>query len=179
MNIKITGKDLKATEAIKDYIERKMERLVKYFGEEFEVNATIKTEGNEQVAELQVRVEDNNNLRAVTAHKDLYASIDKDIDILEGQIRKLKTKKDKQNMTESIRLKETLTFSEDEHEIEDEILKTIYYDIKPLAPEDAKLELKGKPRNSFLVFINIETGKVNVIYKLKDGKNFGLVEPEA
>ena len=31
--------------------------------------------------------------RAVTAHKDLYASIDKDIDILEGQIRKMKTKK--------------------------------------------------------------------------------------
>ena len=51
--------------------------------------------------------------------------------------------------------------------------------IKPLTPEDAKLELKGKPRNSFLVFINIETGKVNVIYKLKDGKNYGLVEPEA
>ena len=31
MNIKITGKDLKATEAIKDYIERKMERLEKYY----------------------------------------------------------------------------------------------------------------------------------------------------
>ena len=44
--------------------------------------------------------------RAVTASSDLYASIDKDVDILEGQIRKMKTKKDKQNMTESIRLKE-------------------------------------------------------------------------
>ena len=35
MNIKITGKDLKATDAIKDYIETKTQRLVKYFGEEF------------------------------------------------------------------------------------------------------------------------------------------------
>ena len=43
MNIKITGKELQATEAIKDYIERKLERLVKYFGEEFDVLATIKT----------------------------------------------------------------------------------------------------------------------------------------
>ena len=42
MNIKITGKDLKATEAIKEYIERKSERLEKYFGEEFDVAATIK-----------------------------------------------------------------------------------------------------------------------------------------
>ena len=178
MNIKITGKDLKATDSIKDYIERKMDRIIKYFGEEFEVVATIKTEGNEQVAELHVKVE-GNTLRAVTAHRDLYASIDKDIDILEGQIRKMKTKKDKQNMTESIRLKETLSFSKEDNEIEDEILKTLYYEIKPMAPEDAKLVLKGKPRDNFLTFINIDTQKVNVIYRLKDGKNFGLVEPEA
>lgn len=178
MNIKITGKDLKATDAIKDYIESKTQRLEKYFGEEFEVVATIKTEGNEQVAELQVTVEQN-TLRAVTAHRDLYASIDKDIDILEGQIRKMKTKKDKQNMTESIRLKETLTFNEEDHQIEDEILKTLYYEIKPMDPEDAKLLLKEKPRNNFLAFININTQKVNVLYRLKDGKNFGLVEPEA
>ena len=37
MNIKITGKDLKATDAIKDYVEKKVERLVKYFGENFDV----------------------------------------------------------------------------------------------------------------------------------------------
>ena len=178
MNIKITGKDLKATESIKDYIEKKMERLVKYFGEEFEVLATIKTEGNEQVAELGVKSEAE-NFRAVTAHRDLYASIDKDIDILEGQARKVKTKKDKQNMTESIRMKEAVMNSEATHEIEDEIIKTIYYNIKPMATEDAKLELQGKPKNNFLVFINIDTGKVNVIYRLKDSKNFGLVEPEA
>lgn len=48
-----------------------------------------------------------------------------------------------------------------------------------MATEDAKLELQGKPKNNFLVFINIDTGKVNVIYRLKDSKNFGLVEPEA
>ena len=178
MNIKITGKDLKATESIKDYIERKMERLAKYFGDEFEVNATIITEGKEQVAELHVKAE-TETFRAVTAHRDLYASIDKDIDILEGQIRKMKTKKDKQNMTESIRMKENSSSIEEEHEIEDEIIKTLYYEIKPMAPEDAKLELQGKPKNNFLVFINIETQKVNVIYRLKDNKNFGLVEPEA
>ena len=179
MNVKIAGKELQATEAIKDYIERKLERLVKYFGEDLDVLAKIKTEGKEQVAELHVKTSVGETCRAVTAHRDLYASIDKDIDILEGQIRKMKTKKDKQNMTESIRMKESTIASEDEHEIENEIIKTIYYEIKPMAPEDAKLELQDKPKNNFLVFINIETQKVNVIYRLKDGKNFGLVEPEA
>ena len=177
MNIKIVGKELKATEAIKDYIGRKSERLVKYFGEEFDVTATIKTEGGMQVAEMEVRTP-TDRFRAVTAHRDLYASIDKDIDILEGQIRKMKTKKDQQNMTESIRNKE-MAREVEEHEIAGEILKTIYYDIKPLAPEDAKLKLEEKPQDRFLTFINVETGKVNVIYRMKDNKNYGLIEPEA
>lgn len=177
MNIKITGKELKATEAIKDYIEKKADRLVKYFGEDFDLYATIKTEGAEQIAEMDVKAV-GERIRAVTAHRDLYASIDKDIDILEGQARKVKTKKDKQNMTESIRMKESLKL-EEEHEIEREILKTLYYEIKPLAPEDAKLKLEERPQDKFLTFINLENNKVNVIYRLKDGKNFGIVEPEA
>ena len=175
MNIKITGKDLKATEAIKEYIERKSERLEKYFGEEFDVAATIKTEGNEQVAELYVTSE-TDSYRAVTAHKDLYASIDKDIDILEGQIRKSKTKKDKMMRDASLK---ALDVEETVHEVTDEILKTEYYDIKPMTPEDAKLKLQERPSQMFLAFVNVETSKVNVIHKLKDGKNYGLIEPEA
>ena len=164
MNIKITGRELKATEAIKNYIDTKAERLQKYFDtEDIDLFVTIKKEGEDQVAEMQVSV-NGESFRAVTASQDLYASIDKDIDILEGQIRKMKTKKDKQNMTESIRLKETNR--EEEHEIEDEIVKTMYYSIKPMGAEDAKLLLSDQPQNRFLTFVNIETGKVNVIYKL-------------
>ena len=83
MNIKIVSKDLTATEAIKDYIGKKSERLVKYFGEDFDVTATIKTEGGLQVAEMEVKTP-TDRFRATTEHKDLYASIDKDIDILNG-----------------------------------------------------------------------------------------------
>ncbi len=176
MNIKITSKELEATEAIKDYIEKKAERLVKYFGEDVDVNVTIKTEGSEQVAEMSIKAT-TGDFRAVTAHRDLYASIDKDIDILEGQIRKMKTKNDKQNMTESIRMKEVAR--EEVAEVSNEIVKVLYYDIKPMTPEDAKLKLQEQPQNKFLAFVDIDTGKTNVIYRLKDNKNFGIVEPEA
>ena len=175
MNIKITSKELEATEAIKDYIEKKAERLEKYFGAEFDVYATIKTEGSDKVAEISIKA-DTQDYRAVTAHRDLYASIDKDIDILEGQIRKTKTKKDKQNMTESIRIKETTKM--EDAEVTNEIVKVLYYDIKPMTPEDAKLKLQEQPQNKFLAFIDIDTGKTNIIYRLKDNRNFGLVEPE-
>ena len=77
----------------------------------------------------------------------------------------------------SIKAMEVVT--ESTVEIKDEIVKTSYYEIKPMLPEDAVLKLQEKPSHNFLAFINVETGKVNVVHKLKDGKNYGLVEPEA
>ena len=174
MQIKITGKELKVTEAINDYVEKKMERIAKYF-DNAEADVTLKVEKNIQIAEIKVSAS-GEMFRAVTEDKDLYASIDKDIDILEGQIRKAKTKKEKMMKEASLK---SLDVSAPAHEITDEILKTEYYEIKPMTPEDAKLKLQERPTQLFLTFVNVETGKVNVIHKLKDGKNFGLIEPEA
>ena len=175
MNITISGKDLKATEAIKEYAEKKMERLVKYFGEDFDVNLTIKTERSEQIADIAVKAK-TDTYKAVTAHKDLYASIDKDIDILEGQIRKMKTRKERVNKEDTIK---NLSLEVEEPQIEGEIIKTVYYELKPMTPEDAILKLQEKPADRFITFVNSETNKVNILFKMKDNKNFGLVEPEA
>ena len=174
MKVKITGKELKVTDALKDYTERKIERIAKYF-DEAEADVIVRTERNAQIAEMKV-LANGNVYRAVTEDKDLYASIDKDIDILEGQIRKVKTKREKMQKDASIK---DLDFEPNTHEVINEILKTEYYEIKPMTPEDAKLKLLERPTQLFLTFINVETGKVNVIHKLKDGKNFGLIEPEA
>ena len=174
MQIKITGKELKVTEAINDYVERKMERIAKYF-EDAEADVVIRVEKTAQIAEMKVSA-NGEIFRAVTEDKDLYASIDKDIDILEGQIRKAKTKKEKMMKDSSLK---TLDVEESVHEVSDEILKTEYYEIKPMTPEDAKLKLQERPSQVFFTFVNVETGKVNVIHKLKDGKNYGLIEPEA
>ena len=174
MQIKITGKELKVTEAINDYVERKMERIAKYF-DDAEAEVTIRVEKTAQIAEMKVSA-NGEVFRAVTEDKDLYASIDKDIDILEGQIRKFKTKKERMLKDSTLKV---LEVESPVHEVTDEILKTEYYEIKPMTPEDAKLKLQERPTQLFLTFVNVETGKVNVIHKLKDGKNFGLIEPEA
>ena len=71
-----------------------------------------------------------------------------------------------------------MSMSENVPEIKNEVIKTLYYDIKPMSPEDAMLKLQEKPSHIFYTFINIDTNKVNVIFKLKDTKNYGLVEPE-
>ena len=174
MKINTIGKELEVTDAINDYVEKKLGRIDKYF-DDASADVTLKVQKNEQTAEIYVTA-NGEKYRAVTEDKDLYAAIDKDIDILEGQIRKTKTKKEKMMRDSSIK---ALEVEQEAPEIVNEIVKTSYYEIKPITPEDAVLELKGKPTHTFLTFINVDTGKVNVIHKLKDGKNYGLVEPEA
>jgi len=132
-----------------------MERLVKYFGEEFDVNLTIKSEKTEQIADISVKAK-SDVYRAVTAHRDFYASIDKDIDILEGQIRKAKTRKEKATKEDTIK---NLTINTEEPVIENEIIKTVYYDVKPMTPEDAMLKLEEKTGDRFITFVNSETNK--------------------
>ena len=62
----------------------------------------------------------------------------------------------------------------DDEEIK--IVRTKKFDIKPMYPEDAciQMELLG---HSFFVFCNAETDQVNVVYKRK-GDTYGLIEPE-
>ncbi len=179
MNITITGKELKATEAIKEYVEKKLTRIEKYFGEEsIDVTVTIKKQNAlAEIAEMYVQVK-GMSYKAVTEDKDLYASIDKDIDILEGQIRKTKAKKEKMMKDSSIK-QMNINGIEEEKPIEEEVIKSISYEIKPISVEDAKLKLSERKGNIFYTFVNVDTGKVNVIFKLKDTNNYGLVEPEA
>lgn len=178
MNITITGKELKATDAIKEYAEKKLTRIEKYFAEEsIDVTVTIKKENAAtEIAEMYVSVK-GMSYKAVTEDKDLYASIDKDIDILEGQIRKTKARREKMQKDSSIK---QMNFSGvEENKVEDEIVKSISYDLKPISVEDAKIKLTERKGNIFYTFVNVDTGKVNVIFKLKDSNNYGLVEPEA
>ena len=178
MNITITGKEIKATEAIKDYVEKKLTRIEKYFAEELiNVTVTIKKENAQsEIAEMYVSVK-GVSYKAVTEDKDLYAAIDKDIDILEGQIRKSKAKKEKMMKDSSIK-QMNINGIAPEKPVEDEVVKSLYYELKPISVEDAKLKLIERKGNIFYTFVNIDTGKVNVIYK-KENNNYGLVEPEA
>ena len=166
MNITITGKELKATEAIKEYVERKLTRIEKYFADEsIDVTATIKKENAAtEIAEMYVSVK-GVSYKAVTEDKDLYAAIDKDIDILEGQIRKTKAKREKMMKDSSIKQMNISGIAE-EKAIEDEVIKSLTYEIKPISVEDAKLKLNERKGNIFLTFVNVDTGKVNVIFKL-------------
>ena len=98
MKYNIRGDKLEVTDAIANYVESKLDRLNKYFKEdEILANVLLKVRGNDQIIEVTIPT-DKFILRSEEADKDLYAAIDLVTDKLERQIRKNKTRLNKQNI---------------------------------------------------------------------------------
>ena len=92
MNIKITGRNIDVTDAIKDYVEKRLERLEKFEGNNTDVNVVCSVEREDQIVEMQVS-HDGDFIRIEEKNPDLYASIDLAIDKVERQMRKGKEKR--------------------------------------------------------------------------------------
>ena len=170
MELEVNGKDLKPTESIKEYIEKRLAKLKKYFNDVIKVSVQLKEEGKNKVVQVSVNV-GKKNFRAITENEDLYAGIDKVVDVLERQIVKEKDLNEKSMK----KIPEMIEENDDEHlDIENEIIKYQTYEVRPMDKENAKILLASQKKQLFLTFIDIETNKVNVIFKLKDGKNFRI-----
>ena len=93
MKLNIRGKNLSVTPAIKEYIEKKLNKLDKYFkdGDNTTSNVIIKTRANKDVIEVTI-LKDSTVIRAEVMDDDLYTAIDLVVEKLERQIRKNKEK---------------------------------------------------------------------------------------
>lgn len=173
MKFIFAGKNIDVTNAIKEYTEKKIGRLEKFFNEDTEIHATFSVEKTRHIVDVNI-VYNGNVYRAEEVNEDLYTSIDKVIDVLEAQVKKNKTRNE--DRKKDIAHDGGFVSDADFETGEKEIVKVKKYSIKPMAIEDAVLAIEEKG-SAFMAFNNSKTNKVNVIYRLKDG-NFGLVEPE-
>ncbi len=174
MKFIIVGRNIEVTSGLKAAVEEKIGKLEKYFTPDTEVHVTLSVEKDRQKIEVTIPVK-GSIIRSEQVSNDMYVSIDLVEEIIERQLKKYKTKLvDKQQAATSF----SKMFTENDY-MEDEeikIVRTKKFDIKPMYPEDAcvQMELLG---HSFYVFFNAETGQVNVVYKRK-GETYGLIEPE-
>ena len=174
MRIKITGRNIELTEGLKAAVEDKLNKLEKYFTPDTEVNVTLSVEKERQKVEVTIPMK-GSYIRSEQVSSDMYVSIDLVEEVIERQLRKYKNKiVDKQQAAANFQ-KAYLDKDYDEDE-EIKIIRTKKFDMKPMYPEDAcvEMELLG---HDFYVFINAETEDVNVVYKRK-GNTYGLIEPE-
>ena len=175
MRIKITGRNIELTEGLKAAVEDKLNKLEKYFTPDTEVNVTLSVEKERQKVEVTIPMK-GSYIRSEQVSSDMYVSIDLVEEVIERQLKKYRTKlvTKQQNAAEVFKQDFLDEKSEDDEEIK--IIRTKKFDMKPMYPEDAcvEMELLG---HDFYVFINAETEDVNVVYKRK-GNTYGLIEPE-
>ena len=174
MKFIIVGRNIDITPGLKAAVEEKIGKLEKYFNPDTEAHVTLSVEKERQKIEVTIPVK-GNIIRSEQVSNDMYVSIDLVEEIIERQLKKYKTKiVDKQQASGSFSKMYVENDYMDEEEIK--IVRTKKFDIKPMYPEDAciQMELLG---HNFFVFINAETDQVNVVYKRK-GETHGLIEPE-
>lgn len=176
MNLKFTGKNVEVTQALKDVTEKKFGKLEKYFQRDIEGNVTFSTEKNRKIIEVTINLP-GTIIRAEESSDDMYASIDRTVDILERQIRKYKTKLQKRYQNnETIRFENVQPLSSVEDTDKKGLVKKKRFTLKPMSQEEAILQMELLGHN-FFVFLDSKDEEVAVVYKRKDG-NYGLIEPE-
>lgn len=122
MNIKVTGKNIEITDAIREYIEKRVEKLEKFEGKNTEINVVCSVEREEQIVEVQIS-HDGEFIRIEEKNNDLYASIDLAMDRAERQLRKDKEKKIDQKREASLKDKILGMFRGDDVEHAGQITK--------------------------------------------------------
>lgn len=181
MNYNIRGENIEVTPAIREYIEKKVTKLERYFHETPNASVSVNLKVyQDKKSKVEITIPMKNLvLRAEELHEDMYAAIDLITDKLERQIRKHKTKVNRKFRGQDSIKDVAPIFSEFEsHGDEDELelVRTKRFDLKPMDSEEAILQMNLLGHN-FYVFHNADTNNTNVVYKRKDGR-YGLIEAQ-
>lgn len=182
MRVTFSGKSVNITDREREYAEKKLQRLARYFRTAREAHVTHSIQRNWQIVEVQLDV-DGTILRAEERQADVFRSIDAVTDKLEQQVKRLKekTKQHKGRADAPTVANAFVELPEEEEQTLAEPLPAIVrrkrFAIKPMSAEEASLQMELL-NHDFFAFLNAETDQVNVLYRRRDG-NYGLLELEA
>ena len=173
MKIELVDRTNLAGEKLKQITEQKLAKLDKYFKD---ADATCKVSFKKEAASLttEIMLDYAGKLVRATASSDnLYNNLDVIMPKLEGQIRKHRTKFDKNNKNNAY--KDVATYDLPDQK-QAEIVKEKKFKLSPMTVLEAveEMELLG---HSFYVFLEAKTNTVQVLYLRNDG-DLGLIEPE-
>ena len=155
-------------------LKEKLERLSKYFDDEAKAKVVCMKEAKQE--KLEITIQSKGLLyRSEVSSDNMYDNIDYALPKLEKQIvrnnEKRKEKKAKGSKQENFL---PFEFLEEEPEELPAIYKKKTFDLDPMMIDDARFAIE-RLGHDFFVFLNAETGKINIIYRRRDGK-FGLID---
>ncbi|MEG0229746.1 MAG: ribosome-associated translation inhibitor RaiA [Oscillospiraceae bacterium] len=174
MNITFTGRKVKIKDSFKQLAEKRLQKLIKFFGDDFEVNVEVTVEKKYQKVEVTATCR-GFIFRAEREKEEMEEALDLAIDNLYKQIIKNKSKLEKKGFKK---------LEEDDYDDYDQILeeddfkiiKTKTFNLKPMNIEEAILQMNQLDHN-FFVFLNCDNNNINIVYKRKDN-DYAVLEPQ-
>lgn len=176
MDVTIRGKNLEMTDALHQYVEKHTGKIQRYFDKPIKMNVLLRISNMTRTCEVTVYV-DGVILRGVEKSDDMYKSIDLVFDKVERQIHKYKTRLAKRFKEQKVLSTQFMQEKEPPApDTEFEIVRTKRFQISPMSPEEAILQMNLLEHN-FFMFYNAQTDSPAVVYRRDDGK-YGLIEAE-
>ena len=182
MRMIISGRHLHITDPIRDYAEKKISRIKKYFDNILEIDITLsavhsKVEGEKHTADVLLFA-NGTKIKASATDAILYAAIDEVMDVLEKQVKKYKEKLRDDKHAGGRGIKELAPIVEGELKVGGEEKKIVSARIsaaKPMSVEEAVLQMEALGQE-FYTFMNFDTEELNIVYRRRDG-DYGHIEP--
>lgn len=182
LTFNIRGENIEVTDAIRDYVEKRISKLEKYFDNNVEAIAHINLKVYQnKTAKVEVTIPlPYLTLRAEETSPDLYASVDLVTDKLERQIRKYKTKVNRKSREKGYK---NLDFSTETSESDKpaegselEVVRTKRVSLKPMDTEEAVLQM-DMLGHDFFIYEDAESDGISIVYRRNDGR-YGLIEAD-
>jgi len=174
MQTSVTFKNLKPSDDLKNYIGSKLDRFDRYLDNPAEANVVFSIEKFRHITEVSI-IGDRLNINGREEQEDMYSAIDIVLDKLEKQIKKSKGKQKKRRPQNRGKKDMSVMPSEIPDFDNEPQVEIMSIDYKPMSEEEAIEQMKIIDQ-TFLVFTNAKTNRVNVLYHKNDG-NYGLIQP--
>lgn len=180
MQIDYVGRNVQLTDDIRSYTESKMARAARFLEEPMEIRLVLEEKGHRRIADLQIHHKFG-ALQAEEESSDLRDAIHEVIEKIEKQARRSRKKFLDKRRRGGRRVAmewpvEVVAKGSVGGEQSPRVVKTSTLSIKPMSLDEAALRLESA-KNDFIVFRDADHGRVNVLYKRRDG-DYGLVTPE-
>ena len=173
MKVTITGRKVTIKDSFREYADKKLRKIERFFGDDADVQVTVTVEKGRQTVEVTVK-NGATIYRAEETAPAMEDALDRVVDSLIRKIRKNKTRVEKRLRSQAFAgLPE---WNEEEPEEEFHVVRTKHFSIKPLDVDEAILQMNLSD-HQFYMFRNMDTGEINVVYRRKAG-DYGLIEPD-
>jgi putative sigma-54 modulation protein len=172
MLVSVTFRQLEPSEALKSYVTDRLKKFKRYLEGPLEAHVVLGLEKFRHQADITIN-SNGHMIKGREENADMYAAIDLVMDKLDMQLRK---HRGKLREVKADRTRPMAVAAEPEETRTRPSIRRVKVEVPPLELSDAVklLETKG---NAILVFTNVNSGALSILYRRTDG-GLGLAEPE-